>query len=703
MLALLAAAQGRGVHAQPDRRRGVGPDLGRGQPHAGRARGHAAHEARPPRAGADRARASGTGWGCPTRRRASPSPAETRGSSRARPAAGDRAGPGRAAGRGPGRAAGAVGRRRPRQQRLFTDRLTDTISFASLAERPITEGDTTGLQAELPRYDAVFGIAVVVLDRDGQVVADLAARAPGAGRRRGASGCSWRWPGAARSPTRCWRRGTTGRWCWPSRCWSTARCAGRSVTVSPTDGLRAGEVLLVWAGSLAAGLARAGAGGAGARCRSCAGSCARSAASTRAPAGSRRRCWPARTPDPVADGTGPPELRRLSVSFDRMAATVTQAYARAARLRRRRQPPAAQPADGAAAAAVQPGGPRRRPDGVDDHLGGAGGGRAALHAARRPARAGPRRAHRAADAAVDVDPAVDDRVEAWRPLAEHTGLRPGCAAACAGCAPLRRPGAVETVLDAVLDNAVKFSPPGGTITVHDRGRGDRVEVAVRDTGPGHRPRRARPGPPPGSGAARGRATSRAPGSAWRSPRAPLESGGGELRLELPAGGGLRVVALLRPSAPADGAGRGRRVEPSFARPGRSRAAPGCSGTGWVPIAARGSIVSAARAGLGQLGLRVEQRAHQRLGQLVGHVRGHQQHVADQQRGDRLGHAVGARRHRAASCTRGRPRAARSTMLSRSTSRMRHLLRPARRCPGWAARRPRRRRRAARPPARRPSR
>src|ERR1700754_2590612 len=53
----------------------------------------------------------------------------------------------------------------------FTDRLTDTIFYASLAERPVTEADTTGLAAELARYDAVYGVAVMVLDGDKNLVA----------------------------------------------------------------------------------------------------------------------------------------------------------------------------------------------------------------------------------------------------------------------------------------------------------------------------------------------------------------------------------------------------------------------------------------------------------------------------------------------------------------------------------------------------
>jgi signal transduction histidine kinase len=80
----------------------------------------------------------------------------------------------------------------------------------------------------------------------------------------------------------------------------------------------------------------------------------------------------------------------------------------------------------------------------------------------------------------------------------------------------------------------------------------RVEIAVRDTGPGMAPEELE------------RATSRF----WRSPAQrntegsglglaiaarTLEVAGGELALELPSGGGLRVVARF-PAAPGERAG-----------------------------------------------------------------------------------------------------------------------------------------------------
>src|SRR5690606_29053876 len=58
-----------------------------------------------------------------------------------------------------------------RQLAMFTDRLTDTIFYASVAERPITRADSARLAAELARYDAVYAVADMVLAEDGRLVA----------------------------------------------------------------------------------------------------------------------------------------------------------------------------------------------------------------------------------------------------------------------------------------------------------------------------------------------------------------------------------------------------------------------------------------------------------------------------------------------------------------------------------------------------
>jgi signal transduction histidine kinase len=431
-----------------------------------------------------------------------------------------------------------------RQLQFFTEQLTDTIFYASLAERPITEADTTALEAELARYDDVYEVAVLVLDRNKQLVAssrypppelDEAAqeRVELALANRPSEGYPLLLP-------------------WDDRPLVLAEpvlvdteIRGVTVTISPTDALRAAE-LRVWSIVAAAVLLALVLGvlvalpivrwilrpvqrldeGTG-----------RVAAAVLAGA----------EPAPVGDGSGPPELRRLSASFDRMAATVTQAYA-------------AQRAF-VADASHQLRNPltalRLRLSNLDGHVDGeaADDHIAALEEAERLSTlldgllALARAERTAPPVVVDVDPAVSDRVEAWRPLAEHTGLQL-VRGGVPGLRVLAPAGAIETVLDAVLDNAVKFSPPGGSITVRTAVDPTHVEVAVRDTGPGIAPEELE----------------RATGRFWRSPAQSnvdgsglglaiaartLEVAGGELVLELPAGGGLRVVARLPRLAPEE--------------------------------------------------------------------------------------------------------------------------------------------------------
>jgi signal transduction histidine kinase len=434
-----------------------------------------------------------------------------------------------------------------RQLQFFTAQLTDTIYYASLSERPITEADQTALQAELARYDSVYGVAVLVLGRDKRLVA--ASRNPPPVLDEAAQ---------QRVELALANRPSEGYplfMPWDDEPLVLAEpvlvdteVRGVTVTISPTTALRAAE-LRVWSIVAAAALLALVLGvlvalpivrwilrpvqrldeGTG-----------RVAAAVLAGA----------EPEPVGDGSGPPELRRLSASFDRMATTVTQAYAAqrtfvADASHQLRNPLTAlrlrlSNLDGHVDA-----------EATDDHV-------AALEEAERLSTLldgllALARAERTAPLAViDVDPAVSDRIDAWRPLAEHTGLelvRDGVR----GLQVLAPAGAIETVLDAVLDNAVKFTPPGGSITVRTALSPTHVELTVRDTGPGIAPEELE----------------RATGRFWRSPAQSnvegsglglaiaartLEVVGGELVLELPAGGGLQVVGRLPrpdPEEPAE--------------------------------------------------------------------------------------------------------------------------------------------------------
>src|SRR5918992_327023 len=433
-----------------------------------------------------------------------------------------------------------------RQLDMFTDRLTDTIFYASLAERPITQADTTGLAAELERYDAVYGVAVLVLDEDGELVAtsrqpppaldaDARERVELALANRRSEGYSLLLP-------------------WDERPLVLAEpvlvdteVRGVAVTVSPTNALRA-EELRVWSLVVAAGLAALAMGVVGALpivrwilrpVRRLDEGTGRVAAAVLAGA----------DPEPVADGSGPPELRRLSVSFDRMAETVAQAYG-------------AQRAF-VADASHQLRNPltalRLRLSNLDGHVDAvaAEDHAAALEEAERLSMLldgllALARAERTAPLVVtDVDAGVEDRLDAWRPLEEHMDLQL-VRGGVPGLRVMAPAGAIETVLDAVLDNAVKFAPPGTPISIRTGTNNGYVEIAVRDTGPGMAPDELE----------------RAAGRFWRSPSQSntegsglglaiaartLEVAGGELALELPSGGGLRVVARL-PAASEAGDG-----------------------------------------------------------------------------------------------------------------------------------------------------
>ena len=152
---------------------------------------------------------------------------------------------------------------------------------------------------------------------------------------------------------------------------------------------------------------------------------------------------------------------------------------------------------------------------------------------------------------VGLDRVLDERVETWSVLAEFEGLDLRRAGA-RGLVVHSDPITVATVLDAVLDNAVKYAPKGSTVELTTTRVEGTVEVAVRDHGPGLRPEelehatqrfwRKAPVPDGGSGlglaiAARG-----------------AERAGAALSLELPGDGGLRVVLRWDTVTRSGGAG-----------------------------------------------------------------------------------------------------------------------------------------------------
>ena len=206
---------------------------------------------------------------------------------------------------------------------------------------------------------------------------------------------------------------------------------------------------------------------------------------------------------------------------------------------------------------------------------------------------------------VDAAAAAASRVAAWLPLARHRAvalrLDPGEAPAYARTVPT----AIDQALDALIDNAVKFSGAGGEVTVTVR-PGRRRDGADRA---GHRPRHdgqpARPGHRAVlAGAGRAERGRRGAGAdhrrgARRRVRRPAHHAPGRA-----ARAGRRAVvpgAARRTGRPRRGspAAPERHGEPVGRWPGQglvSRyhcAAPGCSGSGVVTIADRGLIRPAA--------------------------------------------------------------------------------------------------------------
>jgi signal transduction histidine kinase len=84
---------------------------------------------------------------------------------------------------------------------------------------------------------------------------------------------------------------------------------------------------------------------------------------------------------------------------------------------------------------------------------------------------------------VDVPAVARLRARAWQPRADERGVRINVDDGCAARA-LATPGAVDQALDVLLDNAIGVSPPGGRITVRVVDRGADIDLHVTDEGPG---------------------------------------------------------------------------------------------------------------------------------------------------------------------------------------------------------------------------
>jgi signal transduction histidine kinase len=87
-------------------------------------------------------------------------------------------------------------------------------------------------------------------------------------------------------------------------------------------------------------------------------------------------------------------------------------------------------------------------------------------------------------AAVPVAEALERAVAAFRERAEAQGLHLACHPPGAEVRARADAEKIRWVLDQLLDNAIKFTPPGGRVEAGAERDGGRVRVWVADTGPG---------------------------------------------------------------------------------------------------------------------------------------------------------------------------------------------------------------------------
>ncbi|MGW4690450.1 ATP-binding protein [Streptomyces sp. NPDC004244] len=371
------------------------------------------------------------------------------------------------------------------QQKVVVDRIDDSARFAALAQFFI-DAESSGssgaterrdtLQLELARYQELYGIRVGVFHRD----LNALVRAPGwwqlpeqgEGRRAFDEALAGR---RSHDPAQVWPWQTHGKLLVASPVVLDGDVVAVVVTESPTDQMRARILrgwLLIIAGLAAAMLLAFGA----------------------ALQLTRWVLKPVRTLDAAAHGiatgrmnsrvaaaSGPPELRRLARSFNEMADNVEEVLEQqrafvADASHQLRNPLAALllriellalelPEGNEEIASVRAEG-KRLAQVLDDLLDLA----LAEHAS-------------AELSLTDIGALAAERVASWRPYAEEKGVRlteTGRTAVTGWVDPI----ALSSALDAVIDNALKFTPAGEEVTVSVSPAGPSVQVVVADRGPG---------------------------------------------------------------------------------------------------------------------------------------------------------------------------------------------------------------------------
>jgi signal transduction histidine kinase len=366
------------------------------------------------------------------------------------------------------------------QQRVVVDRIDDTTRFAALAQYvtgPADDERRGTLQSELSRYQEVYGIRVGVFYRKRDLPAMAAAPE------------KWQVPAKGEAYTAYTEALASRRshdppqvWPWQRRTIAVASPVVRDgdviavvLTDSPTGAMRSRILrnwLLLAAGELAAMVVAVMAA-------------FRLAGWVLRPVRILDRVThdiaTGRMKSRVAAAGGPPELRRLARSFNEMADNVEEVLDQqrafvADASHQLRNPLSALllriellglelPTGHEEVGKVREEG-KRLASVLDDLLG--------LALAE----------HAEADLALtDIAALAAERVEAWLPVAIREGVEldyTGVVAATGWADPV----ALSSALDAIVDNALKFTPQGESVCVYTETRGESVAVTVADSGPG---------------------------------------------------------------------------------------------------------------------------------------------------------------------------------------------------------------------------
>jgi signal transduction histidine kinase len=367
-------------------------------------------------------------------------------------------------------------------QQLFLDRSTDTEGFASMAQQSFSSGDFDPLAKALVRYEQVYGVQAVVVDTSSDVratsvtrvdigAADVAsaieAALAGQSPRSGATLMPWRTaPLVVAEPVLL-----------------DGELLGVAVTVSSTERVR--DTIIGWWSAVAAGAIIAMALAVLAALPVVRWVLRPVRRLDDATAHLSAALVKGEEVDPIGASGGPPELRRLSSSFDQLAATVSDTLA-------------AQRAF-VADASHQLRNPltalRLRLGNLSGHLtmDAVEHQTAAIAEADRLGRildellAMARAESRSVEPVqVDVDQVVKQRVAGWQAVATHRNVSLVLAGEPGGLA-LVPPRGLEAILDALLENALKFTGDGTLVEVEVRRVAGMVSVSVRDHGPGLKP------------------------------------------------------------------------------------------------------------------------------------------------------------------------------------------------------------------------